>query len=667
MDILMLGKWGIGRIHFLIIISVLIVLFLGATIPVQADHSELKSCPDGYELELGACYSDGIFECEKGTTYNVGTSSCVNGKFSCQSPPFSYDQKDGMCYYLEPPSPLIDPFQCMQGGNYIDQTARCQQRPDCPDGFTFTLSSGQGYCEKPRDYQCSDDSLDTGQKCQISVCGNEQRYSADQTFGTAFCYAKANVECPKGFDVERGLIVDKCTTKNKCPSGSEPTLLGDCEAPKKKICPPNTSPFADNPLFCSSFSECPSGDKRSVDGNCERAKSCPSGTTEVAGICTAAVKVSCPSGTTEIAGICTASVKTSVSCPSGFSPEGLVCTKSPSRSNHSHCDIPDPFGGSCVVSSNHVHLSCSSGTLNVFGKCETAKITKRTCPSGTTDNGVNCTSTAKRTCPAGTTDRGVNCTSDGSCPSGYTKGAFVCYKSASCPTGTTRTVNYCTVDVKFDCSYLETNKDGKATFQEIAFVCFKEDGACPTDSVWYIDECIVQSESSTCPSGYNRYLLPGPQDPMPDDKPGEASSGDPYQCRIEASKHETKMSVDDPTIPDDGVTAPGGEFSILPIDPELGNGLMEPEVVIPSWVKDIAAFWCADEIGSGDFVQVIQWMIKEGLIMVPQDSVTTQTSTSSGVPDWIQFNACIWHQGEIGDKEFSTTLQWLIDNGIIKI
>ena len=109
------------------------------------------------------------------------------------------------------------------------------------------------------------------------------------------------------------------------------------------------------------------------------------------------------------------------------------------------------------------------------------------------------------------------------------------------------------------------------------------------------------------------------------------------------------------------------EVSKLQNEVMLANGLMEPEVMIPSWIKDIAAFWCADEIGSGEFVQVIQWMIKEGLIMVPQDSVTTQTSTSSGVPDWIQFNACIWHQGEIGDKEFSTTLQWLIDNEIIKI
>jgi len=120
---------------------------------------------------------------------------------------------------------------------------------------------------------------------------------------------------------------------------------------------------------------------------------------------------------------------------------------------------------------------------------------------------------------------------------------------------------------------------------------------------------------------------------------------------------------DTPTVPieqpDDGV--------ILPVEPTLADNGLVPEVVIPQWVKDVAGFWCADEIGSNDFVQVIQWMIKEGLIMVPQDSQQTQSSTSSVVPSWVQFNACVWYDGTYSDKEFSTTLQWLINNGIIKI
>jgi len=108
-----------------------------------------------------------------------------------------------------------------------------------------------------------------------------------------------------------------------------------------------------------------------------------------------------------------------------------------------------------------------------------------------------------------------------------------------------------------------------------------------------------------------------------------------------------------------GDDAPGDD---PPKDDPPGNG-----VEIPKWVKDVAGFWCEDEIGSSEFVQVIEWMIQNGLITLPQDSSQTQSSTSSVVPDWVQFSACVWYDGTFSDKEFSTTLQWLIENGIIKI
>jgi len=379
-----------------------------------------------------------------------------------------------------------------------------------------------------------------------------------------------------------------------------------------------------------------------VDGNCERAKSCPSGTTEVAGFCTADVNLSCPSGTTEIAGICTADV--TIGCPSGFSPEGLVCTKDPSTSNHSHCDVPDPFGGPCIVSSNHVHVSCSSGTLNIFGKCETGttrtcpsgttdnginctSTASRSCPTGTTDNGINCTSTASRSCPTGTTDNGINCTSDGSCPSGYTKGAFVCYNPPSCPGGTTLTVNICTADVKFDCSYLEM-KDGKATFEEILLVCFKEDGACPTGSIWeggFTQSCLAPAKSSTCPPGYDRYLLGAP-----------TTNREPYQCVKEASK--------------DGIT--------LPFDPTLpDDGLKVPELSIPKWVKNTAGWWSERSVDDSDFTGGISYLIEEDIISIPDLPVVTEAAEEN-VPDWVRNMAGWWADNLTSDQEFADAIKY---------
>jgi len=93
------------------------------------------------------------------------------------------------------------------------------------------------------------------------------------------------------------------------------------------------------------------------------------------------------------------------------------------------------------------------------------------------------------------------------------------------------------------------------------------------------------------------------------------------------------------------------------------------DVVIPPWVKGVAGFWCADEIGSDGFVQVIQWMIDNNLIIIPEEigAQAASTASSSGIPDWIQENACWWYEEQIDDKTFSITIQWLIDNGIIQV
>jgi len=68
-------------------------------------------------------------------------------------------------------------------------------------------------------------------------------------------------------------------------------------------------------------------------------------------------------------------------------------------------------------------------------------------------------------------------------------------------------------------------------------------------------------------------------------------------------------------------------------------------------------------------VQAIEWMIKNNLIILPQDEAAqaAPSAGSSGIPEWIQFNACLWNQEEIDDKTFSTALQWLINNGIIQV
>jgi len=90
-----------------------------------------------------------------------------------------------------------------------------------------------------------------------------------------------------------------------------------------------------------------------------------------------------------------------------------------------------------------------------------------------------------------------------------------------------------------------------------------------------------------------------------------------------------------------------------------------PDVLIPAWVRDVAAFWCDDEIDDSGFIQAIQYLIDNDVIVVPE------TQEGSGgtqvIPSWIKNNACWWSAGLISDSDFAQGIQYLIQQGIIKI
>ena len=87
---------------------------------------------------------------------------------------------------------------------------------------------------------------------------------------------------------------------------------------------------------------------------------------------------------------------------------------------------------------------------------------------------------------------------------------------------------------------------------------------------------------------------------------------------------------------------------------------------IPSWVKKNAGWWASDQIPDSAFLQGIQFLIEEGIIVIPP----TETSESSGsqeVPGWIKNNASWWAEGQIDDNTFVSGIQHLVKIGIIKV
>jgi len=100
-------------------------------------------------------------------------------------------------------------------------------------------------------------------------------------------------------------------------------------------------------------------------------------------------------------------------------------------------------------------------------------------------------------------------------------------------------------------------------------------------------------------------------------------------------------------------------------------GVMIPNVFaqdseIPAWIKNNAGWWATDQIDDSSFLQGIQYLIKEGIMVIPPTE-TSESSGSEGVPAWIKNNAGWWAEGQIDDETFVSGIQYLIKVGVIKV
>ena len=98
--------------------------------------------------------------------------------------------------------------------------------------------------------------------------------------------------------------------------------------------------------------------------------------------------------------------------------------------------------------------------------------------------------------------------------------------------------------------------------------------------------------------------------------------------------------------------------------PVVVNRISVDEISIPAWIKNNAGWWADDLIDDSAFLQGIQYLIKEGIMVVPPTE-TSESPESQQVPAWIKNNAGWWADGQIDDNSFVSGIQYLIKNGII--
>lgn len=102
-----------------------------------------------------------------------------------------------------------------------------------------------------------------------------------------------------------------------------------------------------------------------------------------------------------------------------------------------------------------------------------------------------------------------------------------------------------------------------------------------------------------------------------------------------------------------------GERKIIEIEAQ------EPEVTIPSWIRNNAKWWSEGSIGDKDFASGIQYLMEQKIIVIPTTSVGAESSQQ--IPQWVKNNAKWWSEGQISDGDFVLGLQYLIQIGVIRV
>jgi len=110
-----------------------------------------------------------------------------------------------------------------------------------------------------------------------------------------------------------------------------------------------------------------------------------------------------------------------------------------------------------------------------------------------------------------------------------------------------------------------------------------------------------------------------------------------------------------------------GTDVLLEIDIENPPPINDNSIEIPTWVKNNAGWWAEGKIGDSDFILGIQYLITEGIMLIPETEIVPDQDTSQEIPDWIKGNAGWWSDGVITDSDFVLGIQYLITNGIMVI
>jgi len=105
---------------------------------------------------------------------------------------------------------------------------------------------------------------------------------------------------------------------------------------------------------------------------------------------------------------------------------------------------------------------------------------------------------------------------------------------------------------------------------------------------------------------------------------------------------------------------------IISTVPIVSAEVIRGESTVPDWVKNTAGWWASEQIPDSVFLQGMQYLIKEG-IMIVKIPTEIDSEAAEEVPGWVKNTVGWWAEDKIHDTTFVSGIQYLISKGIIVV
>ena len=124
-----------------------------------------------------------------------------------------------------------------------------------------------------------------------------------------------------------------------------------------------------------------------------------------------------------------------------------------------------------------------------------------------------------------------------------------------------------------------------------------------------------------------------------------------------------QLSIFNAVSTDGKVSISQTSYKLIDTNKITSSNVSNNSTLIPVWLKQNVQSWSNDSLPDTQFVQDVQYLIKQGMVKSLSNNVGVNSLTK--IPQWIKNNAKYWSDGSITDTEFIQLIQYLIKIGII--